>query len=84
MRACVGVDEEIKSDKSEIILLGEVREWSACEYARDAAQLGYKKTIIVMGHIPSERNGMQYVADVLKEKYPSLEVEYFESGEVFE
>lgn len=49
MRACGGVDEEIKSEKSEIIILGEVREWSACEYARDAAQLGYKKTIIVMG-----------------------------------
>jgi len=82
--ASSGVDAELRSNKSEIVIAGEVREWSACEYARDAAQLGYKKAVIVMGHVPSERNGMEYIADVIKEKYPSLEVTYFESGEVFQ
>lgn len=79
-----GICQELRSDKSEIILVGEVCEWSHCEYARDAAQLGYKKAMIVMGHIPSERNGMIYIADILKEKCPDTEVRYFESGEVFE
>ena len=36
-----------------------------------------------MGHIGSERDGMKYVTDVLKDKYPKLEVEYFECGEVY-
>lgn len=79
-----GVDAELRSEKSEIVIGGEICEWSACEYARDAAQLGYKKAVIVMGHVPSERNGMEYIADVIKQKYPVLEVKYFESGEVFE
>lgn len=79
-----GVGRELRSDKSEIILVGEVCEWADCEYARDAAQLGYKKAVIAMGHIPSERNGMIYIADILKEKCPDIEVKYFESGEVFE
>lgn len=79
-----GISSELRSDKSEIILVGEVCEWSHCEYTRDAAQLGYKKAMIVMGHIPSERNGMMYIADILKEKCPDIEVKYFESGEVFQ
>ncbi len=79
-----GVGRELRSDKCEIVLVGEVCEWSDCEYARDAAQLGHKKAIIAMGHIPSERNGMKYIAEILKKKYPCLEVKYFESGEVFE
>ena len=79
-----GIGSELRSEKSEIILAGEVCEWAHCEYARDAAQLGYKKALIVMGHIPSERNGMIYIADILKEKCYDIEVKYFESGEVFQ
>ena len=78
-----GVGRELRNEKSEIILVGEVCEWADCEYARDAAALGFKKAVIAMGHIPSERNGMVYIADILKEKCPCLEVKYFESGEVY-
>lgn len=78
-----GVGRELRNEKSEIVLVGEVCEWADCEYARDAAELGFKKAVIVMGHIPSERNGMQYIADILKKKYPGLDVKYFESGEVY-
>ncbi len=79
-----GVGRELRSDKCEIMLIGEVCEWADCEYARDAAQLGFKKAVIAMGHIPSERNGMMYIADILKKKCPDLSVKYFESGEVFQ
>lgn len=79
-----GVGRELRNEKSEIILVGEVCEWADCEYARDAAQLGFKKAVIAMGHIPSERNGMVYISDILKEKCPDIEVKYFESGEVFQ
>lgn len=79
-----GVGRELRSDKCEIMLIGEVCEWADCEYARDAAQLGFKKAVIAMGHIPSERNGMMYIADILKKKCPDIEVKYLESGEVFQ
>lgn len=58
-------------------------EWSHCEYVRDAAQLGYKKAILILGHIGSERDGMVYTADILKKMHPELEVKYFESEEVY-
>lgn len=78
-----GVGRELRNSESEIILVGEVCEWADCEYARDAASLGFKKAVITMGHIPSERNGMAYIADILREKCPDLEVKYLESGEVY-
>ena len=78
-----GVFDELKSDKCEILLTGEACEWILGEYARDAAQLGYKKALIIMGHIGSERDGMRFVADLLQEMHPSLEVRYIECGEVY-
>lgn len=79
----VSVFEELQNEKCEILLTGEAQEWSRCEYARDASQLGYKKALIVMGHIGSERDGMIYTADLLKDMLPELEVQYFECGEVY-
>ena len=74
---------ELKSDECEVLLIGEVCEWQVCEYARDAAQLGYKKAILIMGHVGSERDGMKYVTDILKNKHPEIDVKYFECGEVY-
>lgn len=78
-----GVFEELKREETEILITGEACEWSLCEYARDAAQLGYKKTLMVMGHIGSERDGMKLAAKWLKENFSDLEVKYFECGEVY-
>ena len=75
--------EELRRDECEILITGEVCEWQLCEYARDAAELGFKKAIIVMGHVGSERDGMAYIADLLKKILPELEVRYFECGEVY-
>lgn len=77
------VFEELKNDKSEIVLTGETCEWALGEYVRDAAQLGYNKALIIMGHVGSERDGMKYTADLIKNKHPELEVKYFECGEVY-
>ena len=53
------------------------------EYARDAAQLGFCKALIIMGHIGSERDGMKLLAQKLPEIQPDLVVRYFECGEVY-
>ena len=75
--------DELKNPKSEIVLVGETIEWRNCEYARDAAQLGHKKALLVLGHAGSERDGMVYTAEILQEKFPGLQVKYFEGGEVY-
>lgn len=78
-----GVFEELKSAESEIVMTGEACEWMLGEYARDAAQLGYKKALLILGHIGSERDGMRYLADELTSRYPDIPCRYFECGEVY-
>lgn len=78
-----GVFEELQNDECEILLTGEACEWSLGEYARDAHQLGHTKTLIIMGHIGSERDGMKYTAKIIEKLHPELEVFYIESGEVY-
>ena len=70
-------------DESDFILIGEVCEWRLAEMARDCAQLGVNKAVLVMGHIGSERDGMKLLADILKERHPELAVSYIECGEVY-
>lgn len=77
------VFDELKNEKCEILLTGEACEWNLGEYARDAAQLGHKKALIIMGHIGSERDGMKYTGELLTKKHPELDVKYFECGEVY-
>lgn len=77
-----GVFEEL-SGWADVVLTGEACEWRLGEYARDAAQLGFAKALLILGHCGSERDGMRYIAGVLKEAVPALDVRYFESGEVY-
>ncbi len=82
---CFGTPGHVaeEMENSDFVLTGEICEWEMGETARDYAQLGYNKALLVMGHIGSERAGMMYFTDILKEKYPGLNVEYIECGEVY-
>ena len=75
--------DELKRDESEIVLVGETCEWCYAEYAREAALLGLNKTLMILGHVGSERDGMVYTAEILKNMHPELEVKYFECEEVY-
>ena len=68
---------------ADVVLTGEACEWRLGEYARDAAQLGFAKAMLILGHCGSERDGMRYIAGLLKDAVPALDVRYFESGEVY-
>lgn len=81
--ACGGAFSELTKDSCEIMIAGEACEWQLGEYARDAALLGFKKALLILGHCGSERDGMRLTADLVAQKFPQLEVRYFESGEVY-
>ncbi len=73
--------EEI--DECDTVLVGETSEWAICEYVRDGAEMGKKKSMIVMGHVNSEKFGMQLLAEKIRSAHPELSVEYFDCGEVY-
>ncbi len=49
----------------DVIIPGEIIEWTVLSYARDAAALGRNKAVINIGHFNWEELGMQYAAEWL-------------------
>lgn len=84
---CMGSPGDIfyiaSRENTEIIIVGEICEWNNGEYIRDCAALGFTKSLLILGHVGSERSGMMHIADCLKEKAPELEVKYFETPELY-
>ena len=78
-----GVYQLLCDESVDMVLTGEACEWKLSEYARDADLLGFNKSLIVMGHIGSERDGMRLLAERLKAEYPDIETKYIECGEVY-
>ncbi len=82
---CFGTPGHIieEVDECDVVLIGEICEWATGEYVRDGAQMGKKKSMIVMGHINSEALGMKLLAEKIKQMHPELEVKYFDCGDVY-
>lgn len=79
------LEDEISVDGVDIVLCGEACEWATCEYVRDMSDMGMNKSMIVMGHCGSEREGMIRIASALAEDLAAcgIEVKYFEAGEPY-
>ncbi len=84
--ACFGawnmLDITRESD-AECYISGETSEWQVCERIRDAYQMGENVSMLVLGHMGSEKDGMLHLAQRLKEEYPDFESRYFDCGEVY-
>ena len=78
-----GTYELLCDEETELLITGEVTEWKQGEYARDAAALGLNKSLIVMGHICSERDGMIRLTKLLAKEHPEVEFRYFECGDTY-
>lgn len=78
-----GVFDLLRSEDIQMVITGEACEWQLCEYARDAAALGINKSVLVLGHIGSERDGMRLLAERMRKNYTEFETAYLECGEVY-
>jgi putative NIF3 family GTP cyclohydrolase 1 type 2 len=73
----------LESDDVEVLLVGETREWETVEYAADAVTQGRKKALIVIGHIPSEQQGMLECSKWLKGFVTNLPIEFIPAKSPF-
>jgi putative NIF3 family GTP cyclohydrolase 1 type 2 len=64
----------------EAVVIGETREWETVEYARDAVDQGRPKGLIILGHEPSEEEGMAECARWLRTFVTEVPVEFIPSG----
>lgn len=68
----------------DVIVCGEILEWTLCAYVRDAAQLGLNRALIILGHDRTEEVGMQRLPAWLRPLLPAdIPVYFVESGDPF-
>ena len=68
----------------DLIICGEILEWTLPAYVRDATQLGMGKAILVLGHERSEEPGMKHLASWLQPIAGNLKVVFLDAKEPFQ
>lgn len=68
-------------DDVDVLVTGEINEWEACEYVRDANRSGRPRGLIVLGHAVSEEAGMAYLATWLRGRLPGVPITHLPAGE---
>lgn len=83
----LGVEEMpaklMNDEQLDVIICGEITEWTLCAYARDAAALGLNKALIIVGHERSEGPGMKGLAGRLQPLLKNIPVHFMDAGEPF-
>ena len=75
--------EWMRQAKLDVILCGEVTEWTLPAYVRDAWQLGMAKAILILGHERSEEWGMKHLVPWMQSIVGDMPVVFVDAGETF-
>ena len=67
----------------DVMICGEITEWTLSAYVRDAAALGFNKVMIIVGHERSEEPGMKELANRLQPFLKEIPVHFIDAGEPF-
>ena len=73
----------MNSDQLDVIVCGEITEWTLSAYVRDAAAMGFNKAMVIVGHERSEGPGMKGLAERLQPLLKGIPVHFVEAGEPF-
>jgi putative NIF3 family GTP cyclohydrolase 1 type 2 len=73
----------LERDDVQVLVAGEASEWETVMYAQDAQQQHRPKALILLGHSTSETDGMETAATWLQTMFPTLPVQYVNSGEPY-
>ena len=77
--------ELLNRDDIDVLIPGEICDFTTIAYARDAGQLGKKKAVICMGHFNSEELGMKYAAKWVQELVgDAVPVQFVSSGDLYQ
>lgn len=75
--------EQMEQKNLDVIVCGDITEWTLSAYVNDAKQLGMNKAMIVLGHERSEEAGMKYLAPWVAALVPELKVTFVDAKEPF-
>ncbi|MBQ9413672.1 MAG: Nif3-like dinuclear metal center hexameric protein [Clostridia bacterium] len=66
-----------------VAVCGELCEWKCGEPVRDLTEFGTPKAMVVIGHVGSERFGMEALCRRIDGQYDGAPTRYFECGELY-
>lgn len=76
---------DVMEKGADVILPGEIIDWTVLSYVRDAVELGKTRAVINAGHFNWEELGMKYMKDWLGELVgEELKVTYVPSGDMYD
>lgn len=67
----------------DLMMVGDITEWTICAYINDAYQLGLNKAMLTLGHERSEEAGMKYMAPWIQERVGDIPVTFVDAKEPF-
>ena len=67
----------------DVLICGDITEWTLPAYVRDASQLGLNRAILVLGHERSEEPGMKHLVEWLAEIVDDTPVIFLDAKEPF-
>jgi putative NIF3 family GTP cyclohydrolase 1 type 2 len=83
----LGVEEMpmilMREQNLDVMVCGDIIEWTLCPYIRDASTLGMNKAMLVLGHERSEEAGMKYMAQWLAPMLNEVPIHFIDAEEPF-
>lgn len=73
----------MRDENLDVMVCGEITEWTLCAYVNDASMLGMNKAMIVVGHERSEEWGMKHMAEWLPALVQDIPVTFVDAKEPF-
>lgn len=68
---------------ADVLICGDITEWTLPAYVRDAMQLGFNRAILVLGHERSEEPGMKHLGSWLSDIVDGTPVVFIDAEEPF-
>jgi putative NIF3 family GTP cyclohydrolase 1 type 2 len=70
----------LKMYKPDVLICGEVEEWTTVEYIRDTRSRGESVSLILLGHIASEEPSASFMLGWVKERFPAIASKHIPAG----
>lgn len=76
--------ELMRDQALDVMICGEILEWTLCAYVNDAAMLGMNKAMLIVGHERTEEWGMKHMAEWLQPLVGDIPVSFVDAKEPFQ
>lgn len=75
--------EVMERNNLNVLICGDITEWTTVEYINDAQQLGMDRAMIHLGHERSEEPGMKHLPKLLRRCLPGVPITFISSNEPY-